>query len=178
MKLVICRRHNHCRRQAIGEYQTHTFAPTPTVTSTPMGLAPPQLIADFESHQQLDWWSPDVEQFQMLETTEEAYQGEYAFEYAFKVSYQKTATFQFVAAALPPENRDFASHKLVSVWVLSDISLLLKMEDGAGNQVDVATTRTTTSTGWSLLQFDYTNLADQLDLTNVTQIFLFPGSGQ
>ena len=150
-----------------------TLPPTPIITSTPIVFAPPQRIADFESYQQLDWWSPDSEQFQMLETTEEVYQGEHAF----KVSYQKTDTFQFVAAALPPENRDFSQHDLVSAWVFGEVSLLLKLEDIAGNQADVSTEKATNSNGWSQLQFDYSTLEDQLDLTSITQFFFFPAPG-
>jgi RNA polymerase sigma-70 factor (ECF subfamily) len=131
------------------------------------------MLEDFENVSQVNWWSLDTNVFEYFTTDEQAHFGDRSF----KITYQKTDTFQFVGAELAPEMRDFSDYGVVEVWVYGQVDLLLRFEDVEGKQADIGEQVATNLDGWSRLRFDYSHISEPIDLTQIHQIYLFPSPG-
>jgi hypothetical protein len=155
-----------------------TATPPPTDTPTPT-LAPtstPRVIVleSFEGGPQMNWWSPDPHVFSFAPTGEQAVLGSQSF----KINYQKTDTFQFVAFEVLPAFNDFSEAQTLRVWVYGDVAILLKLEDQDLSQADVAILDAGNPNGWTQLTFNIQSVATKVDLSQVRTVFSFiePGN--
>jgi hypothetical protein len=149
--------------------------PTPTniLVPEPPPTPIPILLEDFESTMRMKWWSPDPHVFSYILTSEQAHGGIQSL----RIEYRKSDTYQFIGAEPPSNPRDFSQTQILQVWVYGQVNLLLKLEDQDGQQADVATQNATDSSGWKLLRFNYTGVANRVNLNRIKNLFFFPAPG-
>lgn len=150
---------------------TATPPPTATPTPTPVPTTTPRVLVleSFEEGPQMNWWSPDPQVFSYVPTGEQAFLGSQSF----RINYQKTDTFQFVAFELSPDSSNFSWARTLRVWVYGDVAILLKLEDQSLNQADVAILDAANPNGWTQLSFNIQSVAAKLDLSKIRTVFFF-----
>jgi len=137
---------------------------------------PPVVIyEDFEDGYDLTWWDFGEGVFTWDIKDDQAHGGIYSL----RVDYAKTGTYQFIGAEIEAgtSRRDFSQHVTVVLWVYGKVDMLLKFEDSSGHGEDVGIQSATNPNGWSKLEYDYSHLADQMDLTDVKNFLFFPAPG-
>ena len=152
---------------------TSTLSMTATlepISDSPMPIC---VLENFESAEQMKWWTPDSRVFEYHETSERAHSGTQSL----RVKYSKTDTYQFIGAELPAGSCDFTKGRALQMWVYGKVTFLLKLEDQNLKQVDVNEQRVTDATGWTLLTFKYTAAESAIDLSRIRSILLFPAPG-
>ena len=162
--------------------RAHSSVPVSTPTSGGHNLYLPvtlrhyflsRVLEDFEDDVHVNWWTPDPQAFQYSKTSQRAQSGTHSF----KVDYSKSSTYQFIGAdPISPQLADFRGVQSLDMWVYGQVSLLLKLEGRDYQQVEAGVLNASDPQGWSLLQFDLSGLADQIDLSRVKLLF-FPAPG-
>ena len=154
---------------------TSTPTPTGTPSATPSPTSTPRVtvLESFEGELQMTWWSPDSDVFSYLPTSERSILGNQSF----RIDYNKTDTFQFVAFEVEPDFRNFSWAQTLRVWIYGNVTILLKLEDDSLSQADVAILRATNSNGWTQLSFNIQSVASRIDLSHVRTAFFFIDPG-
>jgi hypothetical protein len=134
-------------------------------TSTP---EPVCVLENFEDGVKNNWWSPNPTVFKYGVKSEPVFAGEGSF----GVEYTKSDTYQFIAFEISTDC-DFSKATKLQVWVYGDVKLLLKLEDGNMEEHDISTKSADKPDGWTQLVYNYQNMGEQLDLSNITQAKFF-----
>lgn len=173
---------------ALAYQPPETATPTPTVTPTMMPSLTPTASAtiipsetpypgckveDFEAARKVTWFSPDPNVFSYGESDLHAHSGALSF----RVVYNKTDTYQFMGAADVSCCFLRGLNQELRVWVYGDVTLLVKLEDERLRQAEIGIGHATDPNGWTLLTFDYSNAASQINLGRLKTILFFPAPG-
>ena len=153
---------------------TPTLSPTAAPTETPTVMPYPACaVENFEDGRKVNWFSPDPQVFSYAESSLRAHEGRTSF----RVVYHKTNTYQFIGAAdvgcCFPRGMD----QQLRVWVYGEVTLLVKLEDEQGRQAEIGIGEATDPAGWTLLTFDYSSVASDINLGRLKAILFFPAPG-
>jgi len=140
---------------------------TPTLPPSPAALV---LLEDFEQAGAavgLTWWDFGRGTFTYRRTDERAHSGRYALQ----VSYVKQNTHEFIGAEIPDgPARNLSRGHAVQVWVYGTADILLKLGLADRREFDVSTQTASEPTGWTRLIYDYTTLANRVNLADVRNL--------
>jgi hypothetical protein len=132
------------------------------------------IVTNFEEEKQVDWFTLDEGVYSYSEVVEPTYSGNKAF----SIEYNKSDTYQFIGAALPPIMRDFSEVALVQLQVYGEVCILLKLEDENFFGIDIDEKQCSEQTdAWTSLQFTMEDVG-ALDLTRVRTLLFFIEPGE
>jgi hypothetical protein len=134
---------------------------------------PYQVYEDFEDGMTMVWGDSDPVGITLEISGEHARYGTQSL----KVVFVKSRPFDYILAQPNPALCDISQGSVFDLWVYGEVDILFKLGDWNRNEADVKKLRAVDPEGWSLLRYDYSHVADLVDLTCINSFFLFPAPG-
>jgi hypothetical protein len=131
------------------------------------------MLEDFEEGRVNNWLPPAPEVYWYWDLYELSMP--HPGQGALAVTYYRPQPDQFVAFELNVDC-DFADFSKLQMWVYRDLTVQVGLEDQASREVMLDQERAPNPLGWTLLEFDYADAEDQIDLdaVEIVKIFLAP----
>lgn len=128
------------------------------------------MLEDFEEGRKNDWLPPDpkVYWFWDLYGLSLPYPGQGAL----GVNYYKPKPDQFIGFELTVDC-DFSTSSRLKMWVFGEVTMQMALEDQASSEVALDLDRALNPRGWTLLEFAYASVRDEIDLDAIKTVKIF-----